>query len=223
DQGVLALTGYRTPDPLDLLYATRGLGMRLASNLATVAPQVPEGEKGKREPGGGGGSDLAGILRSRFQSTAFFLGSVVTDGNGAAVARAKLPDNLTTFRAMAVAVTAGDRYGSGESDLLVTRPLVARPALPRFVRARDRFTGRVGERRRPLRLRRVRPAGHPPARRAAGAAALRPRGRPLHGRRRPHLANGRPREGARGGAGRWHRAARPQPAGRAARGRAAGR
>src|SRR5690606_38838396 len=106
-------------------------------------PQVPEGEKGRREPGGGGGSDLAGILRSRFQTTAFFLGSVVTDANGDAMARAKLPDNLTTFRVMAVAVTAGDRYGSGESDLLVTRPLVARPALPRFVREGDRFTAGV--------------------------------------------------------------------------------
>src|SRR5690606_35166061 len=133
DQGVLAVTGHRTPVPLDLLRATRGLGVRLARTLAPVAPHVPQGEQGTREPGGGGGSALAGILRSRFQSTAFFLGSVVTDGNGDAVARAKLPDNLTTFRVMAVAVTAGDRYGSGESALLVTRPLVARPALPRFV------------------------------------------------------------------------------------------
>lgn len=143
DEGVLALTGYRTPDPIDLIYPPRGLGMRLASNLANVAPQVPEGEKGKREPGGGGGGDLSGILRSRFQSTAFFLGSVVTDENGDAVAEAKLPDNLTTFRVMAVAVTAGDRYGSGEADLLVTRPLVARPALPRFVREGDRFEAGV--------------------------------------------------------------------------------
>ena len=56
------------------------------------------------------------------------------------VARAKLPDNLTTFRVMAVAVTATDRYGKGESSLLVTRPLLARQALPRFVRPGDRFT-----------------------------------------------------------------------------------
>ncbi|HET7584408.1 MAG TPA: MG2 domain-containing protein [Gemmatimonadaceae bacterium] len=140
DEGVLALTGYRTPDPLDLLYRERGLGMRLASNMVSVAPQIPEGEKGRREPGGGGGAGEADVLRSRFQTTAFFLGSVVTDSAGHAVARAKLPDNLTTFRVMAVAVTAGDRYGSGESSLLVTRPLVARPALPRFVRTGDRFT-----------------------------------------------------------------------------------
>ena len=84
DEGVLALTGYRTPDPIDLLYRPRGLGMRLASTLTTVAPQVAEGEKGKRAPGGGGGRDAADILRSRFQTTAFFLGSVVTDASGKA-------------------------------------------------------------------------------------------------------------------------------------------
>ncbi|HEU4584995.1 MAG TPA: alpha-2-macroglobulin family protein, partial [Gemmatimonadaceae bacterium] len=143
DQGVLALTGYSTPDPIDLLYQPRGLGLRLASNMANVAPQIPEGEKGRRSPGGGGGADRSDILRSRFRPTAFFLGEVITDSAGHATASAKLPDNLTTFRVMAVAVTAGDRYGNGESSLLVTRPLVARPALPRFTRAGDSFTAGV--------------------------------------------------------------------------------
>lgn len=137
DEGVLALTGYKTPDPLDLLYQPRGIGMTLASTLVSVAPQLPEGEKGFREAGGGGGMAGGDILRSQFRTTAFFLGSVVTDNNGHGVATAKLPDNLTTFRVMAVAVTHGDRYGSGSGKLLVTRPLVARPALPRFLRAGD--------------------------------------------------------------------------------------
>ena len=148
DEGVLSLTGYRTPDPIDLLYQPRGLGMRLASTLTTVAPQVAEGEKGKRAPGGGGGRDGGDILRSRFQTTAFFLGSVVTDASGKGSATARLPDNLTTFRLMAVAVTQGDRYGGGQSSLLVTRPLVARPALPRFLREGDRFAAGVVVNRR---------------------------------------------------------------------------
>ena len=148
DEGVLALTGYQLPDPLDLLYQPRGLGLRLASNMANVAPQIPEGEKGGRSPGGGGGAAQSDILRSRFKSTAFFLGTVLTGDDGTAEAAAKLPDNLTRFRVMAVAVTAGDRYGSGESSLLVSRPLVARPALPRFVRPGDEFTaGTVVNRR----------------------------------------------------------------------------
>ena len=143
DEGVLALTGYRTPDPVELLYRARGVGLRMAANLIAVAPQVLDSEgvsiKGDRAPGGGGGQESGDILRSRFQTTAFFLGSVITDSAGNAVAAARLPDNLTTFRVMAVAVTNADRYGSGESPMLVTRPLVARPALPRFLRRDDRF------------------------------------------------------------------------------------
>jgi len=140
DEGVLSLTGYLTPDPIDLVYRERGLGVRLASNLTAVAPQVPDGIKGQREAGGGGGASGADVLRSRFQTTAFFLGSVVTDAEGNGVAAAKLPDNLTTFRVMAVAVTTTDRYGKGQSSMLVTRPLLARPALPRFMRPGDQFT-----------------------------------------------------------------------------------
>ncbi len=142
DEGVLALTGYRTPDPVDLLYRPRGLGLRLASNLATLVPQVPQGDKG-RNPGGGGGEGGNEVLRSRFRTTAFFLGSVETDSTGVARTTVTLPDNLTTFRVMAVAVSRGDRYGGGESPLLVTRPLLARPALPRFVRPGDAITAGV--------------------------------------------------------------------------------
>ena len=142
DEGVLSLTGYQVPNPVELIYRPRGLGMRLGSNLSTVAPQVAPGDKG-HNPGGGGGEGSADILRSRFRTTAFFLGSVVTDSGGTGRATVKLPDNLTTFRVMAVAVTAGDRYGSGQSSMLVTRPLVARAALPRFVRPGDQFTAGV--------------------------------------------------------------------------------
>ena len=99
--------------------------------------------KGDETPGGGGGLGAAEVLRSRFKSTAFFLASVVTDAEGRAVAAAKLPDNLTTFRVMAVAVTVGDRYGNWQSALLVTRPLLARPALPRFLRRNDEFTAGI--------------------------------------------------------------------------------
>ncbi|MEP6832251.1 MAG: MG2 domain-containing protein [Gemmatimonas sp.] len=137
DEGVLSLTGYKTPDPLGLLYEPRGVGMTLASTLVSVAPQIPEGDKGFRESGGSGGRDGADVLRSQFRTTAFFLGSVVTDDAGHGVALAKLPDNLTTFRVMAVAVTRADRFGSGTAKLLVTRPLVARAALPRFLRPGD--------------------------------------------------------------------------------------
>src|SRR5262249_55293343 len=63
----------------------------------------------------------------------------VTDASGVGTAHVVLPHNLTTFRVIAVAASAGDQYGSADTSLLVTQPLVARPALPRFVRPGDAF------------------------------------------------------------------------------------
>ncbi|HET7042555.1 MAG TPA: alpha-2-macroglobulin family protein, partial [Gemmatimonadales bacterium] len=147
DEGVLSLTGFKTPDPLDRIYAERGLGQTLSSGLVSVAPQVLREEsrqlKGLLNAGQGGGQGGVDVLRSRFQTTAFFLGAVTTGPDGTGSARVKLPDNLTTFRVMAVAVTAGDRYGSGEAKMLVTRPLLARPSLPRFFRPGDKFLAGV--------------------------------------------------------------------------------
>ena len=117
--------------------AASGCGSRATSSPSRR--RCPKARRASASRAAAAAPDAADVLRSRFKTTAFFLGSVVTDAQGKAIATAKLPDNLTTFRVMAVAVTAGDRYGSGESPMLVTRPLVARPALPRFLRPGDRF------------------------------------------------------------------------------------
>jgi uncharacterized protein YfaS (alpha-2-macroglobulin family) len=164
DQGVLALTAFHTPDLLDLLYQPRGVGARLVSTIPSILAResltirgvammlsevVVTGVAGTADSSAVGQAyattarartdrGLSGpALRIHFRSTAFFLASVVTDSTGHAAARARLPDNLTTYRVMAVAVSADDRYGSGDSTLLVTRALVARPSLPRFVRPSD--------------------------------------------------------------------------------------
>jgi uncharacterized protein YfaS (alpha-2-macroglobulin family) len=159
DQGVLALTGYTTPDLLDRIYQPRGLGAGLWSTLPSILTAHPEMlvvmARGLSSVGsalsevvvtetGTGVMPAVPSIRSDFRSTAFYLGSASTDADGDVVLRAKLPDNLTTYGVMAVAVGADDRFGSGDTTLLVTRPLVTRPALPRFVRATDSlFAGAV--------------------------------------------------------------------------------
>lgn len=154
DDGVLALTGYTTPDLVARLYEPRGLGAALWSTLPTVAIALPPlgalampGSVSLRGTSGvhleavvvgqAGYSSAAPEMRTQFRSTAFYLGSAVTSDKGIAELRAQLPDNLTTFRVMAVAVGSDDRFGSGDTTMLVTRQIVARPSLPRFVRAAD--------------------------------------------------------------------------------------
>ena len=51
----------------------------------------------------------------------------------------KLPDSLTRYRVMAVAVEGARRFGSGEATLVARLPLMVRPSAPRFLNFGDRF------------------------------------------------------------------------------------
>lgn len=139
DEGVLMLTGYKTPDPLPVFAARRALSVapiESRDDLARIvrlgrAPGVDKGDEG------GGGDDGGMTTREDFRTTAFFQPSVVTGADGKARVKFKLPDSLTTFRLMAVATAQDHRFGFGQDQVVTSRPLMARPALPRFLRAGD--------------------------------------------------------------------------------------
>lgn len=78
-------------------------------------------------------------LRENFNALAVFAPSAKTNSSGRATVRVKLPDNLTRYRVMAVAVAGGKYFGSGESDLTAQLQLMARPSAPRFLNMGDRF------------------------------------------------------------------------------------
>jgi len=141
DEAVLRLTAYETPDPISSIYPERPLSVRLGEPLLHLVRQRNYGEKGETQGGGGGASEGAGF-RSNFKTTALWLPGLETKG-GTATTKFKLPDNLTTFRLMAVVVTQGERFGSGQSDLLVNKPVLALPAMPRFARVGDSFEAGV--------------------------------------------------------------------------------
>jgi len=141
DEGVLALTGYEPPDPIAIFTAPRPLAVAtLESRDALGRLFLPGFERDKGAPGGGGGA--LGV-RSNFRTTVFFDPRVETDASGHASVEFELPDNLTTFRVMAVAVSDDDRYGVGSTTFRVNKPLMLRPALPRALRAGDRFEASV--------------------------------------------------------------------------------
>jgi uncharacterized protein YfaS (alpha-2-macroglobulin family) len=140
DEAVLRLTGYTPPDLAAAFHPPRGLSVRLGESLIHLVRRRSWGTKG--EPGGDGGEAVGGF-RSNFQTTALFLPAVVTDGDGRARVEATLPDDLTTYRLMAVAVAADDRFGGGTADVVVQKPVMALPALPRLARVGDRFEAGV--------------------------------------------------------------------------------
>jgi alpha-2-macroglobulin len=78
-------------------------------------------------------------LRENFDALAVFAPSVHTDTNGRAQVQVKLPDNLTRYRVMAVAVAGGKQFGSGESAITARMPLMVKPSAPRFLNLGDRL------------------------------------------------------------------------------------
>jgi uncharacterized protein YfaS (alpha-2-macroglobulin family) len=153
DEGVLMLTSYQTPDPLPPFTADRRLAVFSVESREALARILPmkNGERIKplgyefaesaNDKGGDGGGGGQGA-RADFKTTAFFDGGRVTSNEGRVHYHFKLPDNLTTYRLMAVAA-ADDRFGAGEAPLTTNRKLMARPALPRVVRVGDAFEAGV--------------------------------------------------------------------------------
>jgi uncharacterized protein YfaS (alpha-2-macroglobulin family) len=78
-------------------------------------------------------------VRTDFNPLATFAPAVKTDANGKAQVEVKLPDNLTRYRVMVVAVDNGNQFGSAEANLVARLPLMVRPSAPRFLNFGDLF------------------------------------------------------------------------------------
>jgi len=78
-------------------------------------------------------------VRTNFDPLATFAPAVHTNANGQAQVSVQLPDNLTRYRIMVVAVAGGKQFGTGESNLTARLPLMVRPSAPRFLNFGDRF------------------------------------------------------------------------------------
>jgi alpha-2-macroglobulin len=85
------------------------------------------------------GEEEAVRLRTEFTPLATFAPEVPTDGRGRAAVTVKVPDNLTRYRVMAVAVAGDNEFGKGESAITARLPLMVRPSPPRFLHFGDRF------------------------------------------------------------------------------------
>ena len=134
DEGVLSLTGYRTPDPFAAIYAPRALAVWTSDARGSLAHALDSADEEKGGDEGGGGGELA---RSNFAAVALYVPSLLTDAAGKASLRFKLPDGTTRYRIMAVAASRAAEVGSGETAVRTQKPLLLRPLAPRVLRAGD--------------------------------------------------------------------------------------
>ncbi len=156
DEGVLSLTGYKTPDILDDMYSHREHGVSISDTRESLIKRFgPYSDERFRFVKGGAlggahgtGNVLAGGFsedakaRKRFSMCPLFASYVQSDTLGRKNIRFRLPDNLTRFRIMAVAATDDGRFGNADTSIIVTKPIFVRPIIPQFLRNCD--TVRIG-------------------------------------------------------------------------------
>jgi alpha-2-macroglobulin len=141
NDAILQLSGYRLPDLVQTVFAQQPIATIFADNRenVTLKTLTPPLEKGF----GYGGGFLAGAastrVRENFRPLAYY-GVLRTDNAGHASADFTMPDDLTTWRVMAVALQQ-DRthFATADGTFISNQPLIANPLLPQFARPGDRF------------------------------------------------------------------------------------
>ncbi len=113
---------------------------RTAADASQAAPG-PAAEQGLGATGEAGGPPGATPIgeRTSFDALAVFEPSLTTDAAGTVGVDVPLPDSLTRYRVMVVAVAGADRFGSAEANITARLPLMVRPSAPRFANFGDRF------------------------------------------------------------------------------------
>ena len=126
-----------TPQPA-MPRGTRGTWALAAAAPEAMPAMAMDAEMAEESKVAGGDAESIRV-RVNYDSLALFAPEVRTDENGQASVSVTLPDNLTRYRVMVVAVAGGKFFGTGESSLTARLPLMVRPSAPRFLNFGDSF------------------------------------------------------------------------------------
>jgi len=101
-----------------------------------------KGDLARGDDGGGGGGGgepplVAPTIRERFADTALWRPDIETDDQGRATVDLVWPENLTTWRINAFAITKATRVGRGTTEAITTKNLLVRLQAPRFFMESD--------------------------------------------------------------------------------------
>ncbi|MDK9708264.1 MAG: hypothetical protein OEL83_14565 [Desulforhopalus sp.] len=133
----LLLEGRKRFDPYQAFYSLDELDLSNYNLLMQLVGRENLALKGA-SAGGDGGADLS--MRSLFKFVSYWNPALRPDAEGKATISFELPDNLTSWRVLAMAVSPEDRMGLGEGSFKVNQATEIRPALPNQVMEGDRFS-----------------------------------------------------------------------------------
>ncbi|MEO9966240.1 MAG: MG2 domain-containing protein [Reichenbachiella sp.] len=139
DEGILSLTGYKTPDPYSYFYRKRALGVSSYDIYPLLFPEI-EIVKGRI----GGDGSLASEMdkrvnpmnNNRVKLVSFWSGLLETDDNGEVTYEIDIPQFSGSLRVMALS-HKDHTFASSAQPMQVADPIVISTALPRFLSPGD--------------------------------------------------------------------------------------
>ncbi|PLX11598.1 MAG: hypothetical protein C0594_03390, partial [Marinilabiliales bacterium] len=134
DEGILQVTGFKTPDPYGYFYGKRALAVNSYDIYPYLFPELIS------SIAGGGGPSMEKrvnpMQNKRVKLLAFWSGILETDGGGDAEFEIDIPQFSGDLIIMAVNYK-GKAFASDFTNMKVADPLVISTALPRFLSPRD--------------------------------------------------------------------------------------
>ncbi|TAD92479.1 MAG: alpha-2-macroglobulin family protein [Bacteroidetes bacterium] len=137
DDGVLAISNFKTPDPYNHFYAQRALGVNGFDIYPLLFPELRA-----RLSSTGGDADLEMNQRQnpmpskRVKLLSYWSGMQKANSSGKAIFEVDIPQFSGQVRLMAVSVK-DNRFGSAVASMTVADPIVISAALPRFMSPGD--------------------------------------------------------------------------------------
>ena len=151
DEGLLDITGFKTPDPWKYFYQKEALQISAFDNYNEIIGKT-FGEVHQVLKAGGGDflaeSLMANKSRSkqlgiedaeRFKPVVMFKGVLSTDENGEGEVEFLMPNYMGAVKVMVVGADF-EKYGSAEKEILVKAPVVLNSSIPRGLKVGDELT-----------------------------------------------------------------------------------
>lgn len=138
DEGILKLTDFATPDPVQYFLGQRELSIQYRDLYGKLIDMLP-GPLGELRSGGDGGMlsrNMQALSKRSFKIVSLYKGLVELDKDGQAKVSLDIPDFNGNLRIMAVAFDT-TRIGKNAASLLVRDPVVLEGTLPRFLAPQD--------------------------------------------------------------------------------------
>ncbi|MEJ0060250.1 MAG: alpha-2-macroglobulin [Terricaulis sp.] len=138
DEGILNLTKYESPNPVDYFFGRRALGVSVRDDYGRLLNPNMGAPATARQGGDSLGGEGLTVVPTK--TVSLYSALVTLGANGRATIPLEIPDFNGTLRIMAVAFTE-TALGQDSEEVIVRDPVVAELILPRFLAPGDAVEG----------------------------------------------------------------------------------